>query len=120
MTGSRSTANESVARSATIRTELDDAEILAASVRPDNTPEIDTRVEGNDDGVHTIVTTVERETTGGLRTTVDDYVVNLAVAQKVVQIANRHASANADGARADQTNADIADANADDTDHTQP
>lgn len=90
-------------RTATIRTELDDAEIVAASVRPDNTPQIDTRVEhGNDgradattdrrpDGVGTVVTTVERETTGGLRTTVDDYVVNLAVARKVVQAAKRHA-----------------------------
>ncbi|WP_132057578.1 KEOPS complex subunit Pcc1 [Halorussus amylolyticus] len=73
-------------RTATIRTELDDAETLAAAVRPDNTPEIDTRVE---DGA--IVTTVERETTGGLQSTVDDYVVNLSVAQKVVQVANRHA-----------------------------
>lgn len=82
-------------RTATIRTELDDAEIVAASVRPDNTPQIDTRVEdgGDDrsDGVGTVVTTVERETTGGLRTTVDDYVVNLAVAQEVVQAAKRHA-----------------------------
>ena len=73
-------------RTATIRTELDDAEIVAASVRPDNTDEIDTVVSRS-----TVVTTVERETTGGLRTTVDDYVVNLAVAQKVVQAAKRHA-----------------------------
>ena len=90
-------------RTATIRTELDDAEIVAASVRPDNTPQIDTRVErggddrtdattdGRPDAVGTVVTTVERDTTGGLRTTVDDYVVNLAVAREVVQAAKRHA-----------------------------
>jgi len=75
-----------MSRSATIRTDVDEAEILAASVRPDNTPQIDTRVE---DGA--VVTAIERETTGGLRTTVDDYVVNLSVAQRVVQAAKRHA-----------------------------
>ncbi|PSP55212.1 KEOPS complex Pcc1-like subunit [Halobacteriales archaeon QS_1_67_19] len=78
-------------RSATIRTELSAAEIVANAVRPDNTSEIDTRVEPASDGDDAVVTTVERETTGGLRTTVDDYVVNLAVAQQVVQAANRHA-----------------------------
>jgi hypothetical protein len=97
MSGRRSTADESATRSATIRTKLDAAATVAASVRPDNTPEIDTRVEdGGDDGLDTIVTTIERESTGGLRTTVDDYVVNLAVAQEVVQLADRHADANAD------------------------
>ncbi|WP_135826960.1 KEOPS complex subunit Pcc1 [Halorussus ruber] len=75
-----------MSRSATIRTDVEEAEILAASVRPDNTPQIDTRVE---DGA--VVTAIERETTGGLRTTVDDYVVNLSVAQRVVQAAKRHA-----------------------------
>ncbi|NHN58363.1 KEOPS complex Pcc1-like subunit [Halorussus sp. JP-T4] len=67
-----------------MRTEVDDAAVLAASVRPDNTPEIDTRAKG---GV--VETSIERGTTGGLRTTVDDYVVNLAVAQEVVQAAKR-------------------------------
>jgi tRNA threonylcarbamoyladenosine modification (KEOPS) complex Pcc1 subunit len=99
-----------VTRTATVRTELDDAAILAASVRPDNTPEIDTRVE---DGA--VITEIRRETTGSLRTTVDDYVVNLAVAQEVVQAAIRHtsatatANANADDSRASQTNADDSD-----------
>ncbi|MFC7080613.1 KEOPS complex subunit Pcc1 [Halorussus caseinilyticus] len=96
MTGTQSEPNESAGRSATIRSELDDAAILAASVRPDNTPEIDTRVERDGEGVETVVTTVERETTGGLRTTVDDYVVNLTVAQKVVQAGKRHANADTD------------------------
>ncbi|WP_128478103.1 KEOPS complex subunit Pcc1 [Halorussus pelagicus] len=87
MTG-RSDSEQSAGRSATIRSRVENAEILAASVRPDNTTEIDTRVE-RDDGVASVVTTAERETTGGLRSTIDDYVVNLAVAQEVVQIANR-------------------------------
>ncbi|NEU56767.1 KEOPS complex subunit Pcc1 [Halorussus sp. MSC15.2] len=103
MTGRQSDADGSAGRSATIRTELDDAAILAASVRPDNTPEIDTRAA---DGV--IETSIERETTGGLRTTVDDYVVNLAVAQEVAQAARRHANGS-------QTDASESRANADDT-----
>ncbi|MFH5799039.1 KEOPS complex subunit Pcc1 [Haladaptatus sp. CMAA 1911] len=76
-------------RRATIRTELADPKRIAAAVVPDNTPEIDTSVE---DG--TIVTHIERETTGGLRTTIDDYVVNLSVATKVVQTANQHTNTN--------------------------
>jgi tRNA threonylcarbamoyladenosine modification (KEOPS) complex Pcc1 subunit len=62
----------------TIRTEHDEAEIVAAALIPDNTAEMDTRVEE-----HTIVTTIERDSTGGLRTTADDYVTNLAVAQTI-------------------------------------
>ncbi|WP_266077481.1 KEOPS complex subunit Pcc1 [Haladaptatus caseinilyticus] len=76
-------------RRATIRTELDDADVLAASLEPDNTPEIETSVE---DG--TIVTHIERETTGGLQSTVDDYVVNLSVAAQTVQIANDYNDTN--------------------------
>lgn len=95
---------ESGTRSATIRTRLQDAEIVAAALRPDNTPEIDTRVETGDSRVEVddsrkpgiVTTTIERETTGGLRTTVDDYVVNLAVAHEVVQAANRHADTQTD------------------------
>lgn len=72
-------------RRAEIRTELDAAEAVAAAIRPDNTAEMDTRIT---DG--TIVTTIERETTSGLRSTVDDYVVNLDVAVRTVQHADRH------------------------------
>ena len=79
------------ARSATLRTTLADADVVAAAVRPDNTPQIDTRVEREADGPDVVVTTIARSTTGGLRTTVDDYAVNLAVARDVVQHANRHA-----------------------------
>ncbi|GGN96805.1 KEOPS complex subunit Pcc1 [Haloarcula pellucida] len=51
---------------------------VAAALRPDNTDEMTTRVE--DDAV---VTTVERDSTGGLQSTVDDYVVNLRVAAQL-------------------------------------
>lgn len=114
-------ANESAGRrSATIRTTVDAPAVVAAAIRPDNTPEIETRVErdardvegsgpddgsepaidagnGTDPGTGVVATTVERDATGGLRTTVDDYVVNLDVAQRVVQAANRHAETEPDG-----------------------
>ena len=66
---------------ATVRTRHDDPEVVAAAIIPDNTPEMDTRVE---DG--SVVTTVERETTGGLQSTVDDYVVNLSVADRTARL----------------------------------
>ena len=69
-------------RRAEVRTELDHAELVAAALRPDNTEQMDTRTE---DGA--IVTTIERETTGGLRSTVDDYVVNLDVAARTIDAA---------------------------------
>lgn len=61
---------------AEVRTELADAERVAAAIRPDNTAELTTRVEGS-----TVVTAIERETTSGLRSTLDDYLVNLQVAR---------------------------------------
>ncbi|ACV48245.1 MULTISPECIES: KEOPS complex subunit Pcc1 [Halomicrobium] len=72
-------------REATIRTAHGDdatAERIASALRPDNTDEMDTRVDGDE-----IVTTIDRETTGGLHSTVDDYVVNLRVA---AQLADQH------------------------------
>lgn len=65
-------------RRATITTAFDDeatARRVAAAVVPDNTDEMDTRVDGA-----TVETAIERSTTGGLHSTVDDYVVNLQVA----------------------------------------
>ncbi|MFB6072781.1 MAG: KEOPS complex subunit Pcc1 [Halobacterium sp.] len=72
-------------RTATVRTEVADPALVAACVRPDNTAEMETRVE--DDAV---VTRIEREDTGGLQSTVDDYVVNVTVATEVAAHANRH------------------------------
>lgn len=69
-------------RRARIRTEHGDAAVVAAALRPDNTGSIRTRVEGG-----AVVTDVARETTGGLQATVDDYVVNLTVAETVAQTA---------------------------------
>ncbi|WP_135364432.1 KEOPS complex subunit Pcc1 [Halosimplex halophilum] len=68
-------------RRATITTTHGDdeaAERVAAAVAPDNTAEMATRVEGE-----AVVTTVAREGTRGLRSTVDDYVVNCRVADRL-------------------------------------
>ena len=64
---------------ATIRTEHDRPELVAAALEPDNTDEMSTRVDAD-----AVVTTIERDTTGSLRTTADDYVTNLAVAQHLI------------------------------------
>lgn len=71
-------------RRVTVRTDCaspERARRIAASVRPDNTTEMETRIDGT-----TIETTIERKTTGGAHSTADDYVVNLAVA---AQLANQ-------------------------------
>lgn len=65
---------------AVIRTRLAHAGLVAAAIEPDDTPEMATTVEGS-----VVETIVERETTGGLRTTVDDYARNLAVAARLVR-----------------------------------
>lgn len=72
-------------RRATIRTRGDDADatMLARALGPDNTAEMQTTV--TEDG--TLETRIERETTGGLHATVDDYVVNLEVATEVAAVA---------------------------------
>jgi hypothetical protein len=66
------------ARIATTHGDEATAERIAAAVVPDNTAEMETVVEGE-----RVVTTVARETTGGLRSTVDDYVVNCTVAAQL-------------------------------------
>lgn len=78
------------AKRATIRTEHDRADLVAAALVPDNTDEMSTRVETDETGDPIAVeTTIERETTGGLRTTVDDYVSNLTVAQQLIEKTTR-------------------------------
>ncbi|WP_049923035.1 KEOPS complex subunit Pcc1 [Halopiger djelfimassiliensis] len=71
-------------RRATIRTTHDDPELVARALCPDNTAEMETDVAEDETAV---VTRIERETTGGLHSTVDDYVVNLEVAVAVAQSA---------------------------------
>jgi hypothetical protein len=68
-------------RRATITTTHGDAEAaarVAAALAPDNTTEMETTVDGE-----AVVTTVTREATDGLRSTVDDYVVNCRVADRL-------------------------------------
>ncbi|MFB6178321.1 MAG: KEOPS complex subunit Pcc1 [Halorientalis sp.] len=68
-------------RRVTITTTHDDPERavrVAGAVRPDNTDQMTTTVDGE-----TVRTDIERETTGGLHATVDDYVVNLTIADQL-------------------------------------
>jgi hypothetical protein len=83
MTPDGTTHRETSTRRVTVRTTHDFPAAIADAVTPDNTAEMHTRVE--DDAV---VTTIERETTGGLGSTVDDYVVNVDVAARVAQLIN--------------------------------
>ncbi|MFB1063120.1 KEOPS complex Pcc1-like subunit [Natrinema sp. CBA1119] len=98
-----------MSRRATIRTDHEDAALIARALSPDNTDEMSTTVErdgettdadddettadaagdetpadATDGTAGTIVTRIDRETTSGLRSTVDDYVVNLEVAIDVM------------------------------------
>jgi hypothetical protein len=101
-------------RRAVVRTDHGDAATarrVAAAVGPDNTAEMETRTEGA-----TVVTTVRRETTGGLHSTLDDYVVNLGVAAR---LADRSADATGDGAVTDadaETDVEVGTATDTDTD----
>lgn len=52
---------------------------LARALRPDNTAEMETVANGC-----RVVTTVEREDTGGVHATVDDYVVNLTAGARIL------------------------------------
>ena len=70
---------------AVLRTTHAAPETVAAALEPDNTEEMDTRVE---DG--RVVTTIARDSPGGLRSTVDDYVVNLEVADGIADEHTRH------------------------------
>lgn len=64
-------------RRARIRTGHTRPVMIAAAVSADNTNEMTTKTG---DGV--VETSIERETTGGLHTSVDDYLVNLRVAEQ--------------------------------------
>lgn len=54
--------------------------MVARAVMPDNTPEIRTSVEED-----VVVTVIEREDVGSLRSTADDYLRNLSVASGVLE-----------------------------------
>ena len=87
-------------RTATVRTTHADADLVAAALAPDETESMTTRTDGD-----TIECTVERPTTGGLRSTVDDYVVNLHVADRIVERARAYRAAD-DGGRSSDINTD--------------
>lgn len=71
----------SLARTVTVETTHADAATaatVAASLTPDNTAQIQTTTEET-----TVRTRIDRETTGGLLSSVDDYLVNLGVADEL-------------------------------------
>jgi hypothetical protein len=74
------------ARQATIRTTHRAADLIAGALAPDDTESTAVAADGD-----TVVCRIERPTTGGLRSTVDDYVVNLRVATRIVERASEHA-----------------------------
>jgi hypothetical protein len=93
------------ARVRTAHADPEAAAVVAAALAPDNTASMTTRADGG-----RVVTTMARDTTGGLHATVDDYVVNLTVADRLAG-AGRVADAEADGpaAAAETETADPAD-----------
>ena len=74
-------------RTATVRTEHAAAATVAAALGPDETDSMRTRVDGD-----VVACTVARPTTGGLQSTLDDHLVNLRVADRVVERARAHAA----------------------------
>ncbi|QDX41308.1 KEOPS complex subunit Pcc1 [Salarchaeum sp. JOR-1] len=71
-------------REATVRTRVERPDLVANAVRPDNTAQMQTEVRDE-----SVVTHIERPSVGGLRTTLDDYTVNVTVAAEVAQHAHR-------------------------------
>lgn len=101
-------------RTATLRTDYPTpthAEWVAAAVDPDNTESMATAVDGS-----TVRTEIARETTGGLQTTVDDYVVNLGVARAVIEAVETDSIVD-DPRDTGNTNSTAADQPTDDTLH---
>ena len=83
------------------------AQQVANAVRPDNTASMTTQVEGP-----TLTTEIRRDSTGGVQSTVDDFVVNLGVAEAVlsaIETASEDANKATDGGRGedDDGGADI-------------
>ena len=63
----------------TVHADSTAATVVARALRPDNTDAMDTTTDGD-----VVRTTIERETTGGLGSSVDDYVVNVDVAEQII------------------------------------
>ncbi|MEF8781275.1 MAG: KEOPS complex subunit Pcc1 [Haloferacaceae archaeon] len=75
------------ARTARIETAHDDPAVVAAALAPDNTADVETTAVESEGVVRT---RIGRETAGGLQSTVDDYVVNLTVAQRLTELTTNH------------------------------
>lgn len=112
-----------LARTALVETTHADAEAaatIAAAISPDNTDDIRTEADGA-----TVETRITRGTTGGFLASVDDYLVNLDVADDVVATGRGTDSTNdaerfrdtndADGIRDTADTRDTADADTHDT-----
>jgi len=84
-------------RRARVATTHDAPAVVARAVAPDNTDDIATRVDGD-----RVVTTLRRDGTGGLAATLDDYVVNASVADRVAAVARGDAT---EGERTDEADA---------------
>ena len=91
MAGDASPTGDDATRTATVRTEHADAAAVAAALGPDETDSMRTRVDGD-----VVACAVERPTTGGLQSTLDDHLVNLRVADRVIERARSHLAADAD------------------------
>ena len=81
------------------------AERIARAVAPDNTASMTTQV-----AAATVRTEIDRDTTGGLQSPVDDYVVNLGIAERVLDAVDPAATADA---RDGDTATDVADSESD-------
>lgn len=82
MTDESATGDTAERRRAEIETAHADAAaaaVVAQAVRPDNTDAMTTETSGE-----VVSTTIERSTTGGLNSSVDDYVVNVDVATQII------------------------------------
>ncbi|GAB7093713.1 KEOPS complex subunit Pcc1 [Halolamina litorea] len=77
-----SEACEEQRHEATLSTTHDDPGVVAAALAPDNTDAMTTAVDGD-----AVRTTIAREGAGGLAASVDDYLVNLTVADAVSETA---------------------------------
>lgn len=75
------TETDSTRRARIETTHSDDAtaRLLARAIRPDNTAEMETNAVDN-----RLVTTIARDSTGGLHSSIDDYVVNLHLAEQLL------------------------------------
>lgn len=96
-------------RVVTVRTRHDRPDLVAEAVRPDNTTEMDTDVRCG-----RVVTRIERETTAGVHSTVDDYLVNLDVATRVLSVASTVSSVEPAGTAADATETSTTESNSTD------